>query len=61
MSETYGELVTRLYWLRDQTRKTYHGRIALGEVINTLVFAAGRGITYGKAKELIGYEREEAE
>ncbi len=57
MAETYGELICRLCQLRDQMRKTDAGRIALGEVINTLVVAVGRGITYEKAKELIGYDQ----
>lgn len=57
MTEKYGELICRLCRLRDEMRRTNAGRIALGEVINTLVVAVGRGVTYEKAKELIGYDK----
>lgn len=57
MSSSYGELICRLCQLRDEMRRTNAGRIALGEVINTLVVAVGRGVTYEKAKELIGYDQ----
>ncbi len=57
MAETYGELISRLCQMRDEMRKTDAGRIALGEVTNTLKVAIGLGVTYEKAKELIRYDK----